>query len=83
MATERDRKTIDGARVVGFAAIALFMISAVLYGLFTGQAIPAKARRVSAVDDATVFWLTLAVQSVLGFGAGLLAWRGFEDLRRR
>ena len=73
----------DGARVIAFAAIALFMISAVLYGLFTGQAIPAKARRVSAVDDAAVFWLTLAVQSVLGFGAGLLAWRGFEDLRRR
>ena len=83
MSSGRDRKIIEGARAIGFAAIALFMFSAILYALFTGEAIPAKARRVSAQDDLAIFLLTLAVQFVLGVGAGLLAWRGCETFRRR
>lgn len=83
MSTERDQRIIDGLRVAGFAAIALFMLFAILYALFTGEAIPAKARRVSAQDDVAIFLLILAVQCVLGVGAGLLAWRGYENLRRR
>lgn len=82
MPSDRESRDLEAVKLATRGVFALVLLGVVLVGLFTGELTYARGRSVKAQDDAAFFVLAMLVMSALGLGAGVMAWRVFEERRR-